>query len=232
MRASPSTGRGRQPPMITGLRKILGYQMTIAEWIGTALILGIPYLVDRCDLVAHPHRPPQRARGHRPRRVASRLHRVLAGAVVLRRLHDLNHDRLQNPASPDAPPVGMPATSPPPTRWTSGHSPPGAANVIMQLSWPEVGHGVVESKVDSGNLMKHPWKRARTTFQYLAVAILGSAQDRARIPRGGRRRTSARQVHAAKPVQYNAFDRELQMWVAGVPFRRPGGHLSIAARAR
>ena len=31
--------------MLTGLRKILGYQMTIAEWIGTALILGIPYLV-------------------------------------------------------------------------------------------------------------------------------------------------------------------------------------------
>src|SRR3989337_1253342 len=55
----------------------------------------------------------------------------------------------------------------------------GAANVVMQLSWPEVGHGVVESKVDSGNVLKHPWKRARTTFQYLAVAILGSAQDRA-----------------------------------------------------
>ena len=31
--------------MLTGLRKILGYQMTIAEWIGTALILGVPYLV-------------------------------------------------------------------------------------------------------------------------------------------------------------------------------------------
>ena len=53
-----------------------------------------------------------------------------------------------------------------------------AANVIMQLSWPGVGHGVVESKVDSGNLLKHPWKRARTTFQYLAVAILGNDDDR------------------------------------------------------
>src|SRR5690349_24798586 len=40
----------------------------------------------------------------------------------------------------------------------------GAANVVMQLSWPEVGYGVAESKVDSGNLLKHPWKRARTTF--------------------------------------------------------------------
>src|SRR5690242_5500778 len=55
----------------------------------------------------------------------------------------------------------------------------GAANVIMQLSRPGVGYGVVESKVDSGNLLKHPWKRARTTFQYLAVAILGSPEDRA-----------------------------------------------------
>lgn len=32
----------------------------------------------------------------------------------------------------------------------------GAANVIMQLSRPGVGHGVVESTVESGNLMKHP----------------------------------------------------------------------------
>ena len=41
----------------------------------------------------------------------------------------------------------------------------GPANVIMQLSWPPVGHGVVESKVDSGNLLKHPWKRARTRWR-------------------------------------------------------------------
>ena len=31
--------------VLTALRKILGYQMTIAEWIGLALILGVPYLV-------------------------------------------------------------------------------------------------------------------------------------------------------------------------------------------
>jgi uncharacterized protein (DUF2236 family) len=55
----------------------------------------------------------------------------------------------------------------------------GPANVVMQLSWPEVGYGVAESKVDSGNLLKHPWKRARTTFQYLTVAILGRPDDRA-----------------------------------------------------
>ncbi len=54
----------------------------------------------------------------------------------------------------------------------------GAANVIMQLSLPAVGYGVYESRVDSGNLFKHPLKRGRTTLSYLAVAGLGSAKDR------------------------------------------------------
>jgi uncharacterized protein (DUF2236 family) len=94
----------------------------------------------------------------------------------------------------------------------------GAANVIMQLSRPEVGHGVVESKVDSGNLLKHPWKRARTTFTYLAVAIIGTAGDREAF------RDAVDSAHrhvkstAESPVRYNAFDRELQMWVAACLF--------------
>jgi len=94
----------------------------------------------------------------------------------------------------------------------------GAANVIMQLSRPEVGYGVAESKVDSGNLLKHPWKRARTTFQYLAVAILGRPDDRAAFRAAVN--SSHRHVKSAadSPVQYNAFDRELQMWVAACLF--------------
>ncbi|WNG87983.1 oxygenase MpaB family protein [Mycobacterium sp. ITM-2016-00317] len=93
----------------------------------------------------------------------------------------------------------------------------GAANVIMQLSRPGVGYGVVESKVDSGNLLKHPWKRARTTFQYLAVAIFGTDDDRAAF------RAAVDGVHRhvkgpASPVPYNAFDRDLQMWVAACLF--------------
>ena len=94
----------------------------------------------------------------------------------------------------------------------------GAANVVMQLSWPGVGHGVVESKVDSGNLMKHPWKRARTTFSYLAVAILGDWADRAAY------RDALDAVHRQvksgpdSPVPYSAFDRDLQMWVAACLF--------------
>ena len=31
--------------MLAFVRRVLGYQMTIAEWIGTALLLGAPYLV-------------------------------------------------------------------------------------------------------------------------------------------------------------------------------------------
>lgn len=94
----------------------------------------------------------------------------------------------------------------------------GAANVIMQLSRPGVGYGVVESKVDSGNLLKHPWKRARTTFQYLAVAIIGTPRDRAAF----REAVNGAHRHVKSspdsPVRYNAFDRDLQMWVAACLF--------------
>jgi uncharacterized protein (DUF2236 family) len=94
----------------------------------------------------------------------------------------------------------------------------GAANVIMQLSRQEVGYGVAESKVDSGNLLKHPWKRARTTFQYLAVAILGRQEDRDAFREAVD--SSHRHVKstADSPVRYNAFDRELQLWVAACLF--------------
>ncbi|OMC36945.1 hypothetical protein A5740_05780 [Mycobacterium sp. GA-1841] len=94
----------------------------------------------------------------------------------------------------------------------------GAANVIMQLSRPGVGYGVVESPVESGNLLKHPWKRARTTLSYLAVAILGTAQDRAAFRDAVD--VAHRQVRSgpASPVPYNAFDRDLQLWVAACLF--------------
>jgi uncharacterized protein (DUF2236 family) len=94
----------------------------------------------------------------------------------------------------------------------------GAANVVMQLSWPEVGHGVVESPVDSGNLLKHPWKRARTTFSYLAVAVLGTDDDRAAF----RAAVNGAHQHVrstpSSPVRYHAFDPTLQMWVAACLF--------------
>jgi uncharacterized protein (DUF2236 family) len=74
----------------------------------------------------------------------------------------------------------------------------GAANVIM--------------------LLKHPWKRAGTTFQYLAVAILGRPEDRAAF----REAVNGAHRHVKStpnsPVRYNAFDTELQMWVAACLF--------------
>jgi uncharacterized protein (DUF2236 family) len=94
----------------------------------------------------------------------------------------------------------------------------GAANVVMQLSWPGVGCGVAESKVDSGSLLKHPWKRARTTFQYLAVAILGGPDDRAAFREAVNNAHRHVKSTPDSPVCYNAFDRELQIWVAACLF--------------
>ena len=94
-----------------------------------------------------------------------------------------------------------------------------AANVIMQLAVPGVGYGVVESRVDSGNVYLHPFKRARTTGTYLAAATMGSDDDRALI------RAEVDGVHAlvrsdpSSPVSYNAFDPNLQLWVAACLYR-------------
>ena len=94
-----------------------------------------------------------------------------------------------------------------------------AANVIMQLSLPGVGYGVLESPVDSGNVYKHPFKRARTTGTYLAVATIGTEADR-KLMRDAVD-TAHRQVRSAasSPVSYNAFDPKLQLWVAACLYR-------------
>ena len=94
----------------------------------------------------------------------------------------------------------------------------GAANVIMQLSRPGVGYGVVESKVDSGNLLKRPWKRARTTFTYIAVAVLGTDNDKLLYREAVNGAHQHVKSTAESPVRYNAFDRDLQMWVAACLF--------------
>jgi uncharacterized protein (DUF2236 family) len=94
-----------------------------------------------------------------------------------------------------------------------------AANVIMQLASPAVGYGVLESPVDSGNVYKHPFKRARTTGTYLAAATIGTQADRDLI------RNEVDRVHAlvrstkSSPVSYNAFDPRLQLWVAACLYR-------------
>ena len=89
-----------------------------------------------------------------------------------------------------------------------------AANVILQLGVPGVGYGVVESRVDSGNVMLHPWKRLRTTLSYLVVALFGSPADVDAYRKAVNRAHAQVRSTADSPVAYNAFDPQLQLWVA------------------
>jgi uncharacterized protein (DUF2236 family) len=93
------------------------------------------------------------------------------------------------------------------------------ANVIMQLSRLPVGHGVALSTVDSGRVDKHPLKRLRTTSSYLAVAMLGSDEDRAAMRGDVNRAHTSVKSKPGDPVPYNAFDPELQLWVAACLYR-------------
>ncbi|MFW6868311.1 oxygenase MpaB family protein [Nocardioides sp. CPCC 206347] len=90
----------------------------------------------------------------------------------------------------------------------------GTSNVAIQLAWPEVGYGVVESRVDSGKVTLHPFKRFRTTIGYLGIALLGN--HRQRLDYRQAINAQHRQVRSTpeSPVKYNAFNRDLQLWVA------------------
>lgn len=89
-----------------------------------------------------------------------------------------------------------------------------SANVVMQLGWAGVGHGVAESRVDSGNVLIHPWKRLRTTTSYITVALVGREEDRAAYRTAVNRSHVLVRSQPGSPVEYNAFDPALQLWVA------------------
>lgn len=95
----------------------------------------------------------------------------------------------------------------------------GPANVVMQLAVPAVGYGVYESRVESGQLFKHPVKRTRTTLSYLAVATMGSPEVR----RAYRKAVNTAHVQVRStddsPVEYNAMSAELQKWVAACLYK-------------
>jgi uncharacterized protein (DUF2236 family) len=95
----------------------------------------------------------------------------------------------------------------------------GPANVIMQLARPGVGYGVLESRVESGRIDLHPIKRARTTFTYLAVAMAGSDAQKAAFRRAVNRAHAEVYSTADSPVEYNAFDPDLQLWVAACLYK-------------
>jgi uncharacterized protein (DUF2236 family) len=88
------------------------------------------------------------------------------------------------------------------------------ANVVMQLAQPPVGYGVLESKVESGQVMRHPIRRIRTTVTYLSVAFLGTAEERGYYRRQVNRSHALVRSDADSPVSYSAFDPRLQLWVA------------------
>jgi len=95
----------------------------------------------------------------------------------------------------------------------------GPANVIMQLARPGVGYGVLESRVESGRVDLHPIKRARTTFTYLAVATAGNEAQKEAFRRAVNRAHAQVYSTPESPVQYNAFDVDLQLWVAACLYK-------------
>lgn len=93
------------------------------------------------------------------------------------------------------------------------------ANVVMQLSMLPVGHGVAKSQVDSGRVDQHPIKRTRTTLAYLAVALLGTDAEREAMRREVDRQHRQVRSQPGDAVRYNAFDTDLQLWVAACLYR-------------
>ena len=101
----------------------------------------------------------------------------------------------------------------------------------MQLALAPVGYGVLESKVDSGQVTRHPLKRFRTTFTYIAVALLGDETERRRYRAAVNGAHRLVRSDARSPVRYNAFDRDLQLWVAACLYYGTVGPLHAPVRA-
>ena len=78
---------------------------------------------------------------------------------------------------------------------------------------------MLESRVESGRIDRHPIKRARTTFTYLAVSAQGTTEQQAAFRRAVN--GAHAQVYSTdeSPVSYNAFDPELQMWVGACMYK-------------
>lgn len=76
---------------------------------------------------------------------------------------------------------------------------------------------MLESRVESGRVDLHPIKRARTTFTYLAVATMGSDEQKRAI----RRAVDRVQAYSTdeSPVKYHAFDKDLQLWVGACLYK-------------
>jgi len=96
---------------------------------------------------------------------------------------------------------------------------PAGANVIMQLSRLPVGHAIAESRVASGSLHRHPFKRTRTTLGYVMIALMGTEDERVTLRRAVSQQHRLVVSDSTSPVAYSAFDPELQLWVAACMYR-------------
>lgn len=92
----------------------------------------------------------------------------------------------------------------------------GPANVVMQLAWPGVGYGVMESRVLDGRVDLRPLKRQRTTLTYLAVVAMGTDEERAIYKKAvdGQHRQVFDDESSKSPVKYHGMNPDLQLWVA------------------
>lgn len=93
------------------------------------------------------------------------------------------------------------------------------ANVVMQLARPEVGYGVLESTVEAAQVMRHPVRRWRTTVTFLAAALMGGPTEREACRRQIDRSHARVRSAPGSAVSYNAFDPELQLWIAACLYR-------------
>lgn len=92
-------------------------------------------------------------------------------------------------------------------------------NVIMQLARLPVGHGVAKSTVDSGRIDTHPIKRLRTTLSYLVIALVGDEHEQEVMRREVGKAHRQVRSRPGDDVAYNAFDHDLQLWVAACLYR-------------
>jgi uncharacterized protein (DUF2236 family) len=96
---------------------------------------------------------------------------------------------------------------------------PAGANVIMQLSRLPIGHAIIESKVESGSLRRHPIKRTRTTLAYIMIALDGTEHERAAMRREVNAQHRLVRSDPGDAVTFDATDADLQLWVAACMFR-------------
>ncbi|WP_277830016.1 oxygenase MpaB family protein [Speluncibacter jeojiensis] len=92
------------------------------------------------------------------------------------------------------------------------------STVLLQLAFPGVGHGVA----DHSSTLHRPMDRLRTTMTYVYAVTLGTPDERRAIVRMVNKAHVP--VHSepdgsGTTVPYNAFDPQLQLWVAATLYK-------------